>query len=131
MVIQHVDLQQFKAKVDVYKFLENRRVESITCLLNLYKTLDTKSDQPFQFQSINLKDDVIKQTLIRMPLVFFKFFTNIITTSEIITLLKSGGSLLFYLSYPLYGLIWIANKLKFLWFDLWYAIALMSFGKIL
>ena len=93
-LIQHVDLQQFKAKVDVYKFLENRRVESITCLLNLYKTLDTKSDQPFQFQSINLKDDVIKQTLIRMPLVCFKFFTNIITTSEIITLLKSGGLLI-------------------------------------
>ena len=45
-------------------------------------------------------------------------------------LLKNGGSILHYLAYPFYGLIWIANKLQFLWFDLWYAIALVSFGGL-
>ncbi len=44
------------------------------------------------------------------------------------TLLKNGGSKLHYLTYPFYALIWIANKLRFLWFDFFYAIALVSFG---
>ena len=45
-------------------------------------------------------------------------------------LLKNGGSILHYLAYPFYALIWLANKLRFLWFDLWYAIALISFGGL-
>lgn len=44
------------------------------------------------------------------------------------TLLKNGGSALHYFAYPFYALIWLANKLRFIWFDLWYAIALMSLG---
>ncbi|MDD4290390.1 MAG: metalloprotease family protein [Patescibacteria group bacterium] len=43
-------------------------------------------------------------------------------------LLKGGSSKLHYLTYPFYTLIWLANKLRFLWFDLFYAIALVSFG---
>lgn len=46
------------------------------------------------------------------------------------TILKNGGSFIHYLAYPLYGLIWVANKLRFLWFDFWYAIALVSFGGL-
>ena len=45
-------------------------------------------------------------------------------------LIKEGGSTWHYLAYPFYVLIWIANKLSFLWFDLWYAIALVSFGGL-
>ncbi len=44
------------------------------------------------------------------------------------TLLKNGGSVLHYLAYPFYSLIWLANKLRFLWFDFWYAVALICFG---
>ena len=47
------------------------------------------------------------------------------------TLLKNGGSFLHYLAYPFYALIWIANKLRFLWFDLWYAAGLMSLGRLI
>ena len=42
--------------------------------------------------------------------------------------LKRGGSVLHYLAYPFFALIWLANKLRFFWFDFWYAIALISFG---
>lgn len=45
-------------------------------------------------------------------------------------LLKNGGSFFHYLAYPFYGLIWLANKLRFIWFDLFYAIALVSFGGL-
>ena len=43
-------------------------------------------------------------------------------------LLKNGGSISHYLAYPLYGLIGLANALRYFWFDLWYSVALMSFG---
>jgi hypothetical protein len=43
-------------------------------------------------------------------------------------LLKNGGSALHYFAYPFFALIWIANKLSFLWFDLFYALILMSFA---
>ncbi len=46
-------------------------------------------------------------------------------------ILKNGGSFLYYMAYPFYSLIWIANKLRFLWFDVFYAIALVSFGIVL
>ncbi|KKQ41345.1 MAG: AN1-type Zinc finger protein [Candidatus Magasanikbacteria bacterium GW2011_GWA2_37_8] len=45
-------------------------------------------------------------------------------------IIKNGGSNLHYLAYPFYGLIWIANKLRFIWFDLWYAITLVSLGSL-
>jgi len=41
-------------------------------------------------------------------------------------LLKNGGSILHYLAYPFFWLIFIANKLRFFWFDLLYAFALVS-----
>ncbi|HOX61207.1 MAG TPA: metalloprotease family protein [Candidatus Magasanikbacteria bacterium] len=53
---------------------------------------------------------------------------NIFNESK--NLLKNGGSNLHYLAYPFYSLIWIANKLRFIWFDLWYAIALVSLGGL-
>ncbi len=54
--------------------------------------------------------------------------SNILNKSRF--LLKNNGSILHYLAYPFYGLIWIANKLSFLWFDFWYALALVSLGGI-
>ena len=45
--------------------------------------------------------------------------------------IKRGGSSLHYLAYPFFGLIWIANKLRFVWFDLWYALILLSLGGAL
>lgn len=45
--------------------------------------------------------------------------------------LKNGGSILHYFAYPFYALVWLANKLRFIWFDLWYAIILIAFGSSL
>src|SRR3989338_2083067 len=36
--------------------------------------------------------------------------------------IKDGGSIFYYLAFPFVWLIWIANKLKFFWWDLAYAI---------
>ena len=41
---------------------------------------------------------------------------------------KNGGSILYYLAFPLVWLIWIANKLRFFWFDGVYAILLVYVG---
>jgi hypothetical protein len=46
-------------------------------------------------------------------------------------ILRGGGSWIYLLSFPLVFLIWIANKLKFLWFDLAYAFFLIVIGAIL
>lgn len=55
---------------------------------------------------------------------------NILDESK--TRLKNGGSFLHYLAYPLFGLIWLANILRFFWFDFIWAIAiiLLAFGII-
>ena len=42
--------------------------------------------------------------------------------------LKRGGSFLHYLSFPFVTLIWIANKLRFFWFDAIYAFILITIG---
>lgn len=44
--------------------------------------------------------------------------------------LKQGGSVFYYLAFPFVALIWIANKLRFFWFDLIYALLLVSLGGI-
>jgi hypothetical protein len=41
--------------------------------------------------------------------------------------IKNEGSALHYLSYPFFILIWLANKLSFIWFDFFYAIILLQF----
>jgi hypothetical protein len=41
--------------------------------------------------------------------------------------LKNWGSKLHVIAYPFYALIWLANKLRFFWFDLIYAVVLMYF----
>ena len=43
--------------------------------------------------------------------------------------LTDGGSFFHYLSYPFFWAIWLANKLRFFWFDLLYAFALFSIGS--
>lgn len=45
--------------------------------------------------------------------------------------LKGGGSPLHYLSFPFVGLIFLANLLSFIWFDLWYALGLITLGNSL
>lgn len=40
--------------------------------------------------------------------------------------LKQKGSFFHYLTFPFVWIIWIANKLRFFWFDAIYAIALIS-----
>lgn len=42
--------------------------------------------------------------------------------------IKTGGSALHYFSYPFFLLIWLANKLRFFWFDFIYAVLLMQLG---
>jgi hypothetical protein len=42
--------------------------------------------------------------------------------------IKSGGSVLHYLAFPFVALVWIANKLRFFWFDAIYALALVALG---
>ena len=42
--------------------------------------------------------------------------------------LTDGGSFFHYLAYPFFWAIWLANKLRFFWFDLLYAFALFSIG---
>ncbi len=42
--------------------------------------------------------------------------------------LRSGGSLIHYLSFPFVGLIILANELKFFWFDFVYAMLLIALG---
>lgn len=42
--------------------------------------------------------------------------------------IKEGGSKLHYFAFPFVWLIWIANKLRFFWFDLGYAILLVALG---
>jgi len=37
----------------------------------------------------------------------------------------------YYLAYPFFGLIWIANKLKIFWFDVFYSLALIAVGFFL
>lgn len=39
--------------------------------------------------------------------------------------IKNRGSFIHYLAYPAYWLLWTANKLRFFWFDLIYAIILV------
>ncbi|PLX27654.1 hypothetical protein C0583_00235 [Candidatus Parcubacteria bacterium] len=48
---------------------------------------------------------------------------NIVTESK--NSLKEGGTFIHYLAYPFYWILWIANKLRFFWFDLVYAIMLV------
>lgn len=45
--------------------------------------------------------------------------------------IKDGGSLLHYLSYPFFTLIWVANKLRFFWFDFIYAVFLMRLSGVI
>lgn len=42
---------------------------------------------------------------------------------------KNGGYLFYFLALPFIGLIWLANKLRFAWFDLWYALILIYLGS--
>lgn len=42
--------------------------------------------------------------------------------------LKEGGSFLHYLAFPFIWLIWLANKLRFFWFDVIWALMLISIG---
>jgi hypothetical protein len=42
--------------------------------------------------------------------------------------LRRGGSILHLFAYPFYGLILLANRLRCLWFDLFYAIILLAIG---
>lgn len=51
---------------------------------------------------------------------------NILSSSK--SSLDNGGSFLHFLSYPFYWLLWIANKLRFIWFDLFYAVFLVYIG---
>lgn len=51
---------------------------------------------------------------------------NILEASH--TSLESGWSILHILAYPFYGLIMIANLLRIIWFDLWYALFLIWLG---
>lgn len=44
--------------------------------------------------------------------------------------LKQGGSILYYLAFPFVALIGIANVLRIIWFDLWYAFGLMALGGV-
>ncbi|PLX27139.1 hypothetical protein C0583_04530 [Candidatus Parcubacteria bacterium] len=39
--------------------------------------------------------------------------------------IKNGGTVIHYLAYPFYWLLWTANKLRFFWFDLIYAVMLV------
>ena len=45
------------------------------------------------------------------------------------TELRRGGSILYYLAFPFVGLVWLANKLRFIWFDFWYALFLVFLGS--
>jgi hypothetical protein len=42
--------------------------------------------------------------------------------------IKNGGSILHYLAFPFIWLVWLANKLRFFWFDAIYAILLIEVG---
>ena len=42
--------------------------------------------------------------------------------------IKNGGNVLYYLAFPFVALIWIANLLKFFWFDLIYTVLLVLAG---
>ena len=42
--------------------------------------------------------------------------------------IKNGGSLLHYLAFPFVWLVWLANKLSMFWFDIIWAIFLVSLG---
>ncbi len=42
--------------------------------------------------------------------------------------IKQGGSFFHYLAFPFVWLIWIANKLRFFWFDAIYAALLVTVG---
>ena len=42
--------------------------------------------------------------------------------------LKDGGSFLHYFAFPFVWLIWVANKVRFFWFDAIYAIFLIGIG---
>jgi hypothetical protein len=46
-------------------------------------------------------------------------------------ILRAGGSLANFLAYPFYALIWLANKLRFFWFDFLYAALLIALGYAL
>lgn len=39
--------------------------------------------------------------------------------------LKRGGSIFNYFAYPFFGLIWLANFLKYFWFDVFFSILLI------
>lgn len=43
--------------------------------------------------------------------------------------LKGGGIILHYLAFPFVTLVWISNKLRFIWFDAIYALLLISLGS--
>ena len=53
--------------------------------------------------------------------------SNVLTRSK--QNLAGGSSAFHYLSYPLFWIIWIANKLRVFWFDIAYAMALFYFGS--
>jgi len=42
--------------------------------------------------------------------------------------LRNGGSFLYILSYPFFALIWLANKLRYVYFDFLYAFVLVMVG---
>ncbi len=42
--------------------------------------------------------------------------------------IKSGGSIFHYIAYPFFGFIWVANILRFFWFDAIYALILIYLG---
>lgn len=43
--------------------------------------------------------------------------------------LRQGGSVLHYLAFPFVWLVWIVNKLRFFWADLFYAAGLVLLGS--
>ncbi len=51
---------------------------------------------------------------------------NVLQESKI--QLKNGSSSLHYLAYPLFGLMWLANILRFFWFDFIWALLIMFFA---
>lgn len=45
--------------------------------------------------------------------------------------IKTGGHSMYYLAYPFFGLIWLANKFSFFWFDFIYAYLLIYLSTII
>jgi len=54
---------------------------------------------------------------------------NIIDEARLVR--RSGGSVFYYLFYPFFWILWLANFLKYFWFDVVYAVVLMWVGYII